>query len=89
MSKCEFSVEMWVGLEISEEKICIFGKKMVGPENVEEKRRNFRKKFVGGSQINPGTNFRHTFRKFLPDPIIRVFFQYELDAYFFFRKILS
>ena len=28
---------MWVGPQISEEKICIFGKKLVGPENAEEK----------------------------------------------------
>ena len=26
------------------------------------------KKLVGGYQIGPGTNFRHTFRKYLPDP---------------------
>ena len=37
LGKCEFFVEMWVGLQISEEKICIFGKKLVGPENAEEK----------------------------------------------------
>ena len=49
-------------------KNCIFGKKSVGPENVEEKTRLFWKKIVGGYQITPGTNFRHTFRKYLPDP---------------------
>ena len=59
---------MWVGLQISEEKICICGKKLVGPENAEEKKRNLWKKIVGGYRITPGTNFRHTFRKFLPDP---------------------
>ena len=26
------------------------------------------KKLVGGYQIGPGTNFRHTFRKYLPEP---------------------
>ena len=60
---------MWVGLQISVEKKCIFGKKSVGPENVEEKTCHFWKKFVGGYQITPGTNFRHTFRKFLADPL--------------------
>ena len=59
---------MWVGLQISEEKNCSFGKKSVGPENVEEKRRHLWKIYVGGYQIKPGTNFKHTFRKFLPDP---------------------
>ena len=39
---------MWVGLQISEEKICIFEKKLVGPENDEEKKRYLWKKFVGG-----------------------------------------
>ena len=28
----------------------------------------FWKKIVGGYQMIPQTNFRHTFRKFLPDP---------------------
>ena len=59
---------MWVGLQISEEKICIFGKKLVGPENDVEKKCNLWKKFVGGYRITAGTNFRHTFRKYLPDP---------------------
>ena len=59
---------MWVGLQISEEKICIFGKKLVGPENDEEKKCNLWKKFVGGYRITAGTNFRHTFRKYLLDP---------------------
>ena len=68
LGKCEFSVEMWVGLQISEEKICIFGKKLVGPENDEEKKCNLWKKFVGGYRITAGTNFRHTFRKYLLDP---------------------
>ena len=36
--------------------------------NTEEKRRHFWKKFVGGHQIAPGTNFQHTIRKYLPDP---------------------
>ena len=66
--KCEFFTEMWVGLQISEEKIFIFGKKLVGPENDEEKKRNLWKKIVGGYRITAGTNFRHTFRKYLPDP---------------------
>ena len=26
------------------------------------------KKFVGGCRITAGTNFQHTFRKYLPDP---------------------
>ena len=60
--------EFWVGLQISGENICVFWKKWVGPENVEEKIRHFWKKIVGGHQIAPGTNFRHTFRKYLPDP---------------------
>ena len=60
---------MWVGLQISEEKICIFGKKLVGPENDVEKKCNLWKKFVGGYRITAGTNFRHTFRKYLPDPL--------------------
>ena len=68
LGKCEFSVEMWVGLQISEEKICIFGKKLVGPENDVEKKCNLWKKFVGGDRITAGTNFQHTFRKYLPDP---------------------
>ena len=59
---------MWVGLQISEEKICIFGKKLVGPENDVEKKCNLWKKFVGGDRITAGTNFQHTFRKYLPDP---------------------
>ena len=59
---------MWVGLQISEEKNCIFGKKLVGPENDEEKKCNLWKKFVGGYRITAGTNFRHTFRKYLLDP---------------------
>ena len=59
---------MWVGVQISVEKNCIFGKKSVGPKNVEEKTRIFWKKIVGGYQITPGTNFQHMFRKFLPDP---------------------
>ena len=59
---------MWVGLQISEEKIFIFGKKLVGPENDKEKKRNLWKKFVGRYLITAGTNFRHTFRKYLPDP---------------------
>ena len=33
----KFSIEMWVGPQILVEKICIFGKKSVGPENPEEK----------------------------------------------------
>ena len=66
--KCEFFVEMWVGLQISEEKICIFGKKLVGPENDVEKKCNLWKKFVGGCRITAGTNFQHTFRKYLLDP---------------------
>ena len=45
--KCEFSIEMWVGPQILEEKICIFGKKLVGPENAEEKKRYLWKKFGG------------------------------------------
>ena len=40
----------------------------MGPENSEEKNGNLWKKLVGGYQITPGTNFRHTFRKNLPDP---------------------
>ena len=28
------------------------------------------KKLVGGYQITPGTNFWHTFRKYLPDPLL-------------------
>ena len=60
--------DLWVGFQISGENICVFWKKWVGPENVEEKIRHFWKKFVGGHQIAPGTNFRHTFRKYLPDP---------------------
>ena len=48
LGKCKFSVKMWVGLQISEEKICIFGKKLVGPENDVEKKCNLWKKFVGG-----------------------------------------
>ena len=59
---------MWVGLQISEEKICIFGKKLVGPENDVEKKCNLWKKFVGGYRITTRTNFWHTFRKYLPDP---------------------
>ena len=59
---------MLVGIQISEEKNCVFVKKSVGPENVEEKTRLFWKKIVGGHQITPGTNFQHMFRKFLPDP---------------------
>ena len=35
--KCEFFVEMWVVAQISEEKMCIIGKKLLGPENAEEK----------------------------------------------------
>ena len=38
---------MWVGPQILEEKICIFGKKLVGPENAEEKKRYLWKKFGG------------------------------------------
>ena len=66
--KCEFSIEMWVGPQILEEKICIFGKKLVGPENAEEKNVIYGKNLVGGYRMTPGTNFRHMFRKFLPDP---------------------
>ena len=33
----------------------------------------FWEKFAGGSQIMPETNFRHMFRKFLPDPSPRLF----------------
>ena len=66
--KCEFSLKMWVGPQISEEKICIFGKKLVGPENAEEKICDLWKKMVGGYQTSTGTNFQHMFRKFLPDP---------------------
>ena len=40
----------------------------MGPENSEEKNGNLWKKLVGGYQITPGTNFRHTFHKYLPDP---------------------
>ena len=57
LGKCKFSVKMWVGLQISEEKICIFGKKLVGPENDVEKKCNLWKKFVGGYRITAGTNF--------------------------------
>ena len=64
----EFSIEMWVGLQIWVEKICISGKKSVGLENSEEKNGNFWKKMVGRYQMTPGTNFRHTFRKTLPAP---------------------
>ena len=49
-------------------KIVIFGKKWVGPENAEEKMVIYGKKLVGGYQIPPGTNLRHTLRKYLPDP---------------------
>ena len=68
LGKCKFSVKMWVGLQISEEKICIFGKKLVGPEYDVEKKCNLWKKFVGGYRITAGTNFQHTFRKYLPEP---------------------
>ena len=68
LGKCEFSVEMWVGFQISEEKICIFGKKLVGPENDAEKKCNLWKQFVGGYRITARTRFRHTFHKYLPDP---------------------
>ena len=41
---------MWVGLQISVEKNCIFGKNSVGPENVEEKIRFFGKKLWVGTK---------------------------------------
>ena len=71
---------MWVGVQISVEKNCIFGKKSVGPKNVEEKTRIFWKKIVGGYQITPGTNFQHMFRKFLPDPplVVSLFLSYSV-----------
>ena len=80
---------MWVGLQNSKEKICIFGKNLVGPANTSEKLGHFRKKFVGGYQITPGTNFWHTFRKYLPDPPpckLRFFPYHFQDPPIFFRK---
>ena len=59
---------MWVGLQISVDKVCIFGKNLVGPKNAKEKKGNLWKKLVSGYRITPGTNFQHTFRKYLPDP---------------------
>ena len=46
-SKCEFSVEMWVGLQISEEKVCILLKEMLGLENAKEKISDSWKKSAG------------------------------------------
>ena len=69
MNECKFSVELWVGLQNSEEKIACSEKTGESRTiNTEEKRRHFWKKIVGGHQITPGTNFQHMFRKFLPDP---------------------
>ena len=49
-SKFEFSIEIWVGPKISEEKICIFGKKLLGSKNFEEKNCNFGKKLQVGTK---------------------------------------
>ena len=75
--------ELWVGLQISGENICVFWKKWVGPKNVEEKTRIFWKKIVGGYQITPGTNFQHMFRKFLRDPPLAL----HLFSFHFYRMI--
>ena len=65
MNECKFSVELWVGLQNSEEKIACSEKTgEFRTVNTEEKRRHFWKKIVGGHQITPGTNFQHTFHKY-------------------------
>ena len=68
MNEYKFSVELWVGLQNSEEKIeCSEKTGESRTVNTEEKRRHFWKKFVGGHQITPRTNFQYTFCKYLPD----------------------
>ena len=46
----KFSIEIWVGPQISVEKNCIFGKKLVGPKNAAEKL-IYGKNLMGGCQI--------------------------------------
>ena len=48
---------MWVGLQISAEKICIIGKKSVGPENAEERNGNSWKKIGGWVPNRPRNKF--------------------------------
>ena len=59
---------MWVGFQLSDEKILIYGKTLLGPEYAEGAKSDLRKKVVGGYGITPGAYFRHIFRKYLPDP---------------------
>ena len=57
MNEYKFSLELWVGLQNSEEKIACSEKTGESRTiNTEEKRRHFWKKIVGGHQITPGTN---------------------------------
>ena len=57
IGRCEYSVEMLVGLQISEEKICIFGKKLVGAENDKEEKRYLWKKICGWVPNNSQNKF--------------------------------
>ena len=57
LGKRKFPIEMWVGLQISAEKICIIGKKSVGPKNAEEKNGNSWKKIGGWVPNRPRNKF--------------------------------
>ena len=65
---CEFSIEMWVGLQISVEKFAFLEKNRWVLKMLRKKIVTHGKKLVGWYHKTPGTNFRHTFRKFSPDP---------------------
>ena len=60
---------MLTGVQISDEKILIYRKKLLGPEYAEAAKSDLRKEVVGGYGITPRTYFRHTFRNICLTPL--------------------
>ena len=67
LGKRKFPTEMWVS-KFKRKKFAFSEKNWWVLKMLRKKMVIHGKKLVGGYQIGPGTNFRHTFRKYLPGP---------------------